>query len=241
MPSFSTALLGVPIASGFLTGDGVVAADAASATRDNPPTISIRGICLTTHGNRLPRLRSGSTQCGFAQKWILSRPSRTGQDGRLDLGEFPKPGLPGVHVGVVGKPGLPKGPIAYRVALIKRQGCSDHPDSGPSTGEHRSGNTSGTKLAGTVVDPGKRPVVGATVWVAGYEGMSDVGVATTNESGRFTIPDMTPWQSDVNMTANGAEPTWSRSLVVRHRDFGSQQCPSMPVPRRSMWKGRGGA
>ena len=161
----------------------------------------------------------------------LLRFSRTGQDGRFDLGEFPKPGLPGVHVGVVGKPGLPKGPIAYRVVLIKEtKAVQIIPIPGHRPEMIEAVMTSGAKLDGTVVGPGKRPVVGAVVWVAGFGGMADVGVATTDESGRFTIPNMTPWQSDVNMTANGPEPISSRFFVVRHRDFGSKQCPFHACP-----------
>ena len=69
-------------------------------------------------------------------------------------------------------------------------------------------------LAGTVLGPSGKPVVGARVTSQGADG-SHPQATTTNAQGRFFFPDLEHGYYDVRAYSNGAWSEWKHNIEVK--------------------------
>ena len=81
-------------------------------------------------------------------------------------------------------------------------------------------------LAGTVIGPSGRPIVGARV-TSQEAGGSHPGLTTTNAQGRFFFPELTRGYYDVRAYANGAWSEWKHNIEVK---TGKQTDVTLRIP-----------
>jgi hypothetical protein len=199
-------------------------ADVSANRLDGHPRITIAGVCRDEQGEPVvdAEVRIYAIHANLEQQELL-RTTRSDGNGNFDLGEFPKPGLPGVHYGALGQSGIAIAPTAFHVYLSKK-GMATQSFSLPcnNPGQLEAIFKPAAELKGQVVGPDNAPVAGAKVYLAGFV-KDEIGSATTSADGRFVIADIPSYQAEMIPSKGRMVPASGAGLVVEHPAFGFKQ------------------